>query len=138
MKEIRVRCDDARDRFVAGRAAFEVARHTQLSRRRCQAAALCASELASNAARHAGGGVLVVRPLPEGTGVELSCRDRGPGFSSPEEARNDGWSRGKALRPHDPRVDGLGAGLGTLERLATRFHITSEAGETIVVAQIEE
>lgn len=136
-REVRVVCDALADRWACAQAALDVARRAGLAAARCHAAAHCASELASNAVRHAGGGVLVVRALdaarPE---IEIECRDRGPGIPDVPRAMEDGWSRGRSLGPDDPRAPGLGTGLGAVQRFAQSVVITPGSGgigTTVVV-----
>ena len=53
-------------------------------------------------------------------------------------AVTDGWSRGRALAPHESRREGLGAGLGSVQRLASSFSLgPREGGGTIATARIE-
>ncbi len=93
---------------------------------------LLASELASNAARHGGGGTLWV--VPDGEGVAVVCRDRGPGIADVEVAMADGWSSGRARSADDPPRGGLGTGLGAVRRLAewVSFHAPAEGGLVVV------
>jgi serine/threonine-protein kinase RsbT len=136
---LRIRCDDPRDRFAGAQAALAMAQATGLARTRCVAAALCAAELASNAARHAHGGELSIRALSDRRGVEIVCEDRGPGMCEPELAMTDGWSRGRALLPHEHRRDGLGSGLGAVRRMATGFTVGSrDGGGAVVTVRIED
>jgi len=67
--------------------------------------------------------------------VLLVCRDRGPGIADPAAARKDGYSRGRMLAPDAMRHEGLGQGLGAVERLVDELHIESVVGlgTTIVV-----
>lgn len=100
-----------------------------LSALRSQELAVAVAELASNVARHAQDGTLVLRhldtPRPM---VEVVCRDRGPGIEDPLAARRDGFSGGRQLAPDMPRREGCGLGLGAVERLMDEVEIHSELG----------
>jgi len=97
---------------------------------------MAAAELASNAVRHAKGGVLelalVEMPAPA---IELICRDRGPGIADVQAALRDGYSRGRDLGPDDLRRDGLGSGLGAVARAMDELSIESSERGTIVRAR---
>ena len=84
---------------------------------------LAATELATNLIRHAtaGGYVLYRR---DGDAVELISVDRGPGLSSGD------LPRPKATPP------GLGAGLATIERLASVFDCYSTKDGTVILARL--
>lgn len=108
-------------------------------------AALVATELGTNLVRHADGGYVLYRRLARG--IELLAVDRGPGM--PHGGR-------LALRGHRPTVtqaatsgavgqdgrvagDGLGVGLGTVERLATTFDLySSQPDGTVVLARLTD
>jgi anti-sigma regulatory factor (Ser/Thr protein kinase) len=79
--------------------------------------ALVATELASNLVRHATGGQVLLRSLGTG-GLELLSLDKGPGMTNVTQCLVDGYSTAK----------GLGAGLGTMTRLATLWDIDSRPG----------
>lgn len=106
--------------WLAGRLRFTEERAGQ--------AALVASELATNLARHARAGELLVRPLstPDGeaAGIEILTVDKGPGL--PEVARRDGYSTSGTL----------GHGLGAIERQADRLDIYTHPSGTVMCAQI--
>jgi serine/threonine-protein kinase RsbT len=124
-------CVDEADRFLCARAAASVAMDAGLAMEACAEVALVASELASNAARHGGGGWLVARVVPGG--VQLLCQDRGPGIDDVSQAVQDGWSKGRTAATHPPQGS-LGAGLGTVLRLSdtVAFYRTRELGQTVV------
>lgn len=93
--------------------------------------AIVASELATNLARHARDGVLLLRKVtaPEGHPgmIELAAVDRGPGISDVARSLRDGFSTGGTS----------GVGLGALSRLADLFDIYSLPGQgTAVVCRI--
>jgi anti-sigma regulatory factor (Ser/Thr protein kinase)/serine/threonine protein phosphatase PrpC len=84
--------------------------------------ALVATELASNLVRHATGGEILLRSPGVG-GLELWSLDKGPGMANVTQCLADGYSTTK----------GLGAGLGTMTRLATSWDIDSRPGVGTVV-----
>ncbi|HVH12114.1 MAG TPA: ATP-binding SpoIIE family protein phosphatase [Longimicrobium sp.] len=92
--------------------------------------ALAATEAATNLARHArGGGVVIVRPCGRGSarGVELLAVDRGPGVRSVSDALRDGFST----------AGSAGTGLGALSRLSDEFDLfsTPEQG-TVLLSRV--
>jgi anti-sigma regulatory factor (Ser/Thr protein kinase) len=93
-------------------------------------AALAATEAATNLAKHArGGGVVIVRPCGRGParGVELLAVDRGPGIRSMNDALRDGFST----------AGSPGTGLGALSRLSDEFDLFS-SGElgTVLLSRV--
>lgn len=132
-------CTDLRDRFLCASAAYRLARAAGFSPRRASLAALCAAELASNAVLHGGGGRLTVRCTPE-EGVEIVCKDLGPGIPDVREALRDGWSRGALLAPDASRSEGLGSGLGAVLRACDDMLIETAvgAGTTLTVRLLGE
>ena len=96
-------------------------------------AALVATELATNLARHGGGGQILVLPLTAGktTGLELVAIDRGPGMANVAESLRDGSSTFGASG------SSAGTGLGAIRRQADLFDIYSLPGKgTAVLAQM--
>ncbi len=92
-------------------------------------ATLAASELATNLARHGGGGHLLVQTLPSKTvtGLELIALDRGRGMRDVNESLRDGMSTGGTS----------GTGLGAIRRQSDEFDIFSMPGQgTVVLARI--
>ncbi|HET6844400.1 MAG TPA: ATP-binding SpoIIE family protein phosphatase [Candidatus Angelobacter sp.] len=89
---------------------------------------LAVAELAANLVRHAGQGLLTVRPLQAAmqSGIEIETEDRGPGIEDIESSFADGYStRG-----------GLGYGMGTVNRLMDEMDVSSEPGlRTRIVAR---
>ncbi|GGV78638.1 hypothetical protein GCM10010228_47230 [Streptomyces massasporeus] len=124
------RVHDAR---VAAEAAAALA---GLDERRTAAAALVATELATNLLKHAEGGQVlidVVAPpvLREGRegprAVQIAAIDHGPGIADVPAALRDGFSTGRSL----------GAGLGTCLRLSDDFALHSVPGRgTVAVARV--
>ncbi|MVO85629.1 SpoIIE family protein phosphatase [Streptomyces sp. p1417] len=90
-------------------------------------AAVVASELASNIAKHASGGSLYLQPLGAGEGIEILAADRGPGMGELERCLADGYTT----------TNSLGAGLGAVSRIATSFTIRTRQGHgTLVCARL--
>lgn len=83
-------------------------------------AALVALELATNLARHAGGGQLLLREVggPDAKGLEIISLDRGPGMSDVARSLSDGVST----------YGSAGVGLGAIRRQADEFDIHSQTG----------
>jgi anti-sigma regulatory factor (Ser/Thr protein kinase) len=91
--------------------------------------ALIVTEAASNIARHAGEGELLLRRLRAGAseGIEVLALDRGPGMRNVAQCLVDGYStRGTA-----------GTGLGGIQRMAELFEVYSVEGKgTVLLAQL--
>ena len=87
--------------------------------------ALVATEAATNAARHAKGGIVLLRALgaEDGPGVEVLAVDRGPGLANPGRALEDGYSTGGTA----------GKGLGGMRRVASEFDFFSTVGRGSVL-----
>ena len=93
-------------------------------------AALAATEAATNLAKHATeGGVVIVRPCGRGEarGIELLAVDRGPGMRSPNDCLRDGFST----------AGSPGTGLGALSRLSDEFDLFSTFGKgTVLLSRV--
>lgn len=78
-----------------------------------------ASELARNALRYGGGGILQweILATPR-VGLRLTFSDEGPGIENLELALTDGWTSG----------EGLGLGLTGARRLVNEFDIQTQVG----------
>ncbi len=111
------------DRVWCAAMARRFARAAGLDAISSVAVGTAASELASNAVRHAGGGLVRLRvlrlPRPA---IELVVTDQGPGIANVSLALVDGVSRGARLLPDGMR-GGLGAGLGAVARLMDELTI---------------
>ena len=79
--------------------------------------ALVATEAATNATRHARGGIVLLRTLgdTEEPGVEVVAVDRGPGIANVGRALEDGYSTGGTS----------GTGLGAVRRVSSEFDLFS-------------
>ncbi len=97
---------------LAASAAFDETRMGQLR--------IIVTELATNLAKHANGGELVVRRMAgmEGDGIEILSIDRGPGIANIARAMEDGYST----------AGSPGNGLGAMKRLSQRFDVYSQEG----------
>src|SRR5262245_51109372 len=90
-------------------------------------AAIVTSELAANLVRHARGGMILMRALGSGDGIELIALDRGPGMADVERCLRDGFSTGGTP----------GTGLGAVRRLSNEFDLHSSVPTgTVVVARV--
>ncbi|MFI6807815.1 SpoIIE family protein phosphatase [Streptomyces luteogriseus] len=123
-----------RDARVAAEAAAALA---GLDERRSAAAALVATELATNLLKHAEGGQVLIEVVAppvrreggrEGSrAVQIAAIDHGPGIADVPAALRDGFSTGRSL----------GAGLGTCRRLSDDFALHSVPGRgTVAVARV--
>lgn len=87
------------------------------------------NELTSNAIRHGGGGVVLLRQLREDrpAGIEVLCIDSGPGMRDLAGCFRDGFSTGGTM----------GTGLGAARRISHVFDIFSAPGQgTVALARI--
>ncbi|MET8228469.1 ATP-binding SpoIIE family protein phosphatase [Streptomyces sp. NPDC004082] len=115
-------------------AAERAADHAGLDKDRTAAAALVATELATNLLKHAGGGQVLIDTVdagltPDGGGraVQILAIDHGPGITDLPSALSDGYSTASSL----------GAGLGTCRRVADDFDLQSTPGRgTVALARI--
>jgi anti-sigma regulatory factor (Ser/Thr protein kinase) len=107
--------------------AMSLARQLGFTEARAGQVALIASELATNLAKHADNGQILVQPVAtaEEGAIEVLAIDRGPGL--PSRAMRDGYST----------AGSLGAGLGSIQRQADEFEIFTQSGAgTIAVARV--
>lgn len=82
------------------------------------------SELARNAVVHGGGGFVTIRTIQnEKQGIEIICRDEGPGIADIELALHGGYST----------TGGLGIGLSGAKRLMDEFEIISNVNKGTTV-----
>ena len=109
----------------ARRLATSVAESTGLDETTRGRVAIIATEMGNNLVRHAGGGELLIRSIPDG-GIELLSLDKGPGIESISQSMQDGFSTAGTR----------GAGLGAIRRLSEVFEIYSRPGSgTAMLAQ---
>lgn len=81
--------------------------------------ALIVTEVGTNLLQHAGGGDILLQPLPYGGGgLEVLSLDRGPGMADVAQCMRDGYSTGGSR----------GVGLGSILRLASAFDLHSLPG----------
>ncbi|MFF3754881.1 SpoIIE family protein phosphatase [Streptomyces sp. NPDC002018] len=113
-----IRIDHYSAVHLAAETARALARDSGLPGAMPDRAAVVASELGSNLAKHATDGALFLQPLAVGTGVEILAADRGPGILDLRRCLTDGYTT----------TDTLGTGLGAVGRIATAFTIRSEPG----------
>lgn len=82
------------------------------------------SELARNIVVHGGGGSVTIKTIQnDKKGIEITCKDKGPGIRDIELALKGGFST----------VGGLGIGLSGAKRLMDEFQITSFKGKGTTV-----
>jgi anti-sigma regulatory factor (Ser/Thr protein kinase) len=88
--------------------------------------AIVATEIATNLARHAVEGIVLLRLVRQGdsAGVELVAVDKGPGMHNFEASAVDGYTTGGTL----------GIGLGAVSRMATEMDAYSRVGPGTVLA----
>lgn len=117
---------------VAGarRATVWLAHQLGFSEERAGRAALVVSELATNLAKHAKSGEILIRQLFDGDGeregLEIAAVDKGPGMPDSAVSRVDGYSTSGTL----------GHGLGAIERQSDSLDLYSHATGTVIVATL--
>jgi anti-sigma regulatory factor (Ser/Thr protein kinase) len=129
IESARLTIADATGVGEARRAAVDLARKLGLDETDAGRVALVATEIATNLAKHGGGGELFVRGLRRSTafGIGFLALDRGAGIANPAEALRDGFSTSGTA----------GTGLGAIARAATRFDLFSMPRRgTAVAAEI--
>lgn len=113
---------------AARRIARDAARDAGFTETRQEEVAIVATEAASNALRHGGGGRMLLAQLGgDGKGgFALVVADSGPGIRDFGRMSLDGHSS----------VGSAGLGLGSMERLADLFHLWTEPGKgTVIVCE---
>ena len=114
----------------ARRSAAAIAAVVGLNETDAGKVAILATEAATNIAKHAGRGEIMLRSIDSAgvRGVELIAIDSGPGIPDIDRALRDGYSTAGTS----------GAGLGAFSRLATRFDVyTAASAGTVIAARIE-
>jgi len=122
--------DDSSQVGEARRAAAAVASFAGLSETDAGKFSILVTEAATNIAKHAGRGEIMLRALNrhDAKGAELIAIDSGPGIADFDRAARDGYST----------AGSTGSGLGALSRLATQFDIFTAAGAgTVLAARVE-
>jgi anti-sigma regulatory factor (Ser/Thr protein kinase) len=116
----------------ARRAAVSIAERLAFSEARAGQVALVVSELATNLARHAKRGEILLRPIREDggrsglDGLEILAIDAGPGMPDSARSRSDGHST----------AGSLGQGLGAIERQSHFFELYTQPSGTVALARI--
>lgn len=87
------------------------------------------SELARNIVTYAGDGEIKLSVVegPQGAGIRVEARDRGPGIEDIPAAMTDGFSTGNSL----------GLGLPGTKRIVDEFEIHSEPGKGVLVTAVK-
>lgn len=114
----------------ARRSAAGLTGHVGLSETDAGKFSILVTEAATNIAKHAGRGEIMLRAISttDVRGVELVAIDSGSGIANLDRALTDGYST----------AGSPGRGLGAFSRLATRFDIFSAPGSgTVLCARIE-
>ena len=126
---VRVPVPDATHVGAARRTAAQLAAQLGLDETERGVVGVVVSEAATNLAKHARGGELLLRGLgpAEGGGFEMIALDRGPGIGDVAGALRDGFST----------TGTTGHGLGAMSRMASTFDIYSRSGGgTAVLARV--
>ena len=116
----------------ARRAAKHFAERLAFSAARAGQAALVVTELATNLARHATRGEILLRPIRQDAdhgppdGMEILAIDTGPGMPDEVLSRRDGHSTAGTL----------GQGLGAVERQSDFFQLYTRPSGTVALARI--
>lgn len=128
------------DALACAQDATEYARSAKLPERGVWELGIAVSELASNIARHAGGGTITLRMVGEPRqAIEILAEDCGPGIPDVDLAMTDDFSEGQVLSENvSPAMrDGLGSGLGAVGRLTDELTIQSEVGRGTTVRALK-
>ena len=113
----------------ARRIAQRLAHRLQFGDTRAGQLALVVTELATNLAKHAQRGEILLRPLDgpsEQPGVEVLAVDRGPGIPDVALSRRDGYSTAGTL----------GHGLGAIQRQSDQCWIYTQPSGTAIAARV--
>jgi anti-sigma regulatory factor (Ser/Thr protein kinase) len=110
------------------RTAVALGRRLGFDETRVGELALLATEASRNVLLHGGGGQIIVVGTLDGDQplARILAIDSGPGIADVTRAMDDGYSTGGTM----------GAGLGAMKRIATRFELFTGAAGTIVMMEI--
>ena len=124
-----LRVEDSSATGEVRRVAGRLASLAGLNESEAGAAALIATEAATNILKHAGRGEVLLREMDEPGGIEILALDRGPGMASVESSMRDGYST----------TGSSGTGLGAMRRMSSQLEIYSQLGKgTAVFAEIRK
>jgi anti-sigma regulatory factor (Ser/Thr protein kinase) len=124
---LRLRVDEQSAVAAVRREARGMAARLGFDETAQEEAAIVATELSTNLLRHAGHGVVVLRPDGASGGLDVLAWDRGPGIGDVARSLHDGFST----------AGGSGTGLGAVGRLALAFDVQSTPGRgTAVLARL--
>jgi anti-sigma regulatory factor (Ser/Thr protein kinase) len=132
MRQVALPIDEVSQVADARRQATEIARSLGLNETDRGRVAIVVTEAATNILKHAGSGMLLIRPLPHpvaedaGEGIEVIALDNGPGLPDAALSFADGHSTAGTA----------GTGLGALARLSDQFdwYSDSACGSTFWMA----
>jgi anti-sigma regulatory factor (Ser/Thr protein kinase) len=126
---VHLRVEDPSAAGEARRLVSRLSAAVGLHENQAGAAALIATEAATNIVKHAGRGEVLLRELEGTDGVEILAVDRGPGMGNIDACLRDGYST----------AGSSGTGLGAIQRLASVMDIYSRpGGGTVLLAQINK
>ena len=134
-EEIRIAA--ATDAVTAGGRARRFAEIMGFTRPQQFEIATAVSEAATNIAKFAGEGRIVLRRFAGG--LEFSAEDRGPGIADPASALRDGFSEGRQLGPDDGLHGrrGLGSGLPAIVRLMDYLSIANREPHGLMLRAVK-
>lgn len=118
-----IRVPDASHVGEARRAVQALSTRLGLDEEATGRVALVATELATNVAKHGGGGHLLARAIADGTGIELLAVDKGRGIGDLGMVMRDGYSSGGTA----------GHGFGAIARMSDVFDVYSQPGQGTAV-----
>ena len=112
----------------ARRSAASAAKRLGLNERQAGELAILATEVSRNVLIHGGGGHVIVSGLQNHCGplAQILALDKGKGIDDVPLALSDGYSTAGTM----------GAGLGAMKRLASRFEIFTGRGGTMVLLEL--
>lgn len=111
------------------REAASLAREVEFNETQLGRLGIVVTEVGSNLAKHASGGMVLLRPViePPGRAIEVLAIDKGPGMADVAKCLEDGYST----------AGSPGTGLGAIRRLSHTFDVFSQPGRgTILLARL--